>query len=406
MNQRREYASHFLEQSLGLAKGTVEPGAVPTEFVASLAEAMTGSEGSRSPGPLLEESVKEVGRDVLQSMLETDGRVVWKERWPGGARYAACLTHDVDNLSWPVSHLLRQRERFSAKDFLLGVTRLRDPYDNTSYAVQIERRRNLRSSFFFLTEAYDLGPKAKTLASIRNLGWEVGLHGDFGTHDSPEKMAAAVKSLERSLGFPPAGVREHYLRFDFGSTWKIMDDAGFVYDSTVGNTDRTGFRTGLCNPFHPPDGSWRPFRLLEIPLVLMDVTLWGYLKRDEKGGLEDFESLKRSVEMVNGLFTILWHPESFRMRGGRIYPQLLDRLLSDGCFVSSGLGVADWWLRRESPLVSEGKTFRMAEAPRGLVLRFKSKGGEIPRASGGEVKIGRDSASIEAAGGPLEVSVQ
>jgi len=395
-----------LEDSLGLARGSVDPEAVPTEFVESLAEALKGSEGSRSPTPTLEASLQEVGNDIVQSMLDTQGCVVWKERWPGGARYAACLTHDVDNLTWPVSHLLKRRSRFSAGDFVLGVLGLKDLYDNTSYAVEIERRRNLRSSFYFLTGAYDLRPKAALLASMREQGWEVGLHGDFGTHDSSENMESAVKKLEQVIGTSPAGVREHFLRFDFGSTWKIIEEAGFVYDSTVGNTDKTGFRIGLCNPFHPPDESWRPRKLLEIPLGLMDATLWGYLKRDEAGGLADFMSLKQSVEQVNGLFTLLWHPESFRMKGGRLYPKLLDSLIEDGCFIGSGLVIAQWWLGRASPLVAEGKTFRMDDAPKGLVLRFKTRGGEGVKAAGGELRLEKDSWAIEAAGGQLELTLQ
>jgi len=395
-----------LEESLGLAQGSVDPGAVPTEFVEALAEAMKGSESSRSQTPALEVSVQEVGNDIVNSILDTRGCVVWKDRWPSGARYAACLTHDVDSVAWPVSHLLKQRDRFSAGDFLLGVVGARNLYDNTSYAVEVERQKNLRSSFYFLTGAYDLRPKAGLLASMREQGWEVGLHGDFGTHDSSENMMAAAKKLEQVMGTSPTGVREHYLRFDFGSTWKIMEAAGFIYDSTVGNTDKTGFRIGLCNPFHPPDENWKPLRLLELPLGLMDATLWGYLKRNEAEGLADFMALKRSVAQVNGLFTLLWHPESFRMRGGRIYPKLLDLLAGDGCFIGSGLDIARWWLRRASPLVAREKTFRMEDTPKGLVLRFKTKGGEGVRATGGEVRMEEESKVVEAQGGPLEVTLR
>lgn len=406
MDPKRQFASQFMEESLGLAQGSIDPGAVPSEFVGSLVEAMSGAEAARAPEPALESTLLEVGRDVLQSTLETSGFVAWKERWPRGAKYAACLTHDVDSMSWPVSHLLRQRSRFSAKDYLLGLAGITDPYDNTAYAVEIERQRNLHSSFYFLTEAYNLGPKAGLLADMRKSGWEVGLHGDFGTHDSAEKMATALRKLEQVIGTTPAGVREHYLRFDYESTWRIMEGAGLVYDSTVGNTDRTGFRIGLCNPFHPPGKDWKPLRLLEIPLGLMDVTLWGYLKRDEAKGLEDFLNLKKSVEAVNGLFTILWHPESFKMKGGRIYPKLLDLLIADQSYIGSGLDLVRWWSRRASPLLVDGKAFTMDDAPRGLVLRFKSKGGEAIKAAGGEVRSDGESGAIEAAGGPLEVTLQ
>lgn len=401
----REYASVFLEESLGLAKGSVDPGAIPTEFVGALADALTGAERSRSREPALEQSVLEVGRDIIRSILESDGFVLWKERWPQAAKYAACLTHDVDSITRPISHVLSRRTRFSAKDILLATTGLRNPYDNISHVVSLERKRSLRSSFYFLSGTYDLRPRAQQLGSIQKLGWDVGLHGDFGTHDSAERMLDAVARIKAATGIPPSGVREHYLQFDFASTWKIMEKAGFVYDSTVGNRDKIGFRIGLCNPFHPPDENWKPLKLLEMPLVLMDTTLWGYLKRSEAEGIRDFESLKRSVEGVNGLFTILWHQEVVRMKGGRIYPALLDTLLDDGCFVGSGIALADWWLKRAASLFNEGKAFRMDEAPAGLVLRFKAKGGETARATGGTADADGETTMIRASGGPLKVTV-
>ncbi len=119
------------------------------------------------------------------------------------------------------------------------------------------------------------------------------------------------------MGFRPSGLREHYLKFDFAKTWGIMEAAGFDYDTTVGTNDRLGFKVGLATPFHPPDGSWSPMSLLELPLVLMDTTLWGYLKRSEEEGLGDAVRMMNAVEEVEGLFTLLWHQEAVRMKGGR-----------------------------------------------------------------------------------------
>jgi len=56
--------------------------------------------------------------------------------------------------------------------------------------------------------------------------------------------------------------------------------------------------------------------------------------------------------------------------------------------------------------VADGKTFRMEDAPAGLVLRSKSKGGGIPRAQGAEASSDGERATIKAKGGPLEVVLQ
>ena len=70
--------------------------------------------------------------------------------------------------------------------------------------------------------------------------------------------------------------------------------------------------------------------LLELPLVLMDTTLWGYLKRTEEEGFADAMRMMKAVEEVEGLFTLLWHQEAVRMRGGRIYWALLDEIKAEG----------------------------------------------------------------------------
>ena len=84
----------------------------------------------------------------------------------------------------------------------------------------------------------------------------------------------------------------------------------------------------------------------------MDTTLWGYLKKGEEEGLADVRGSMAMVEEVEGLFTLLWHQEAVRMRGGRAYWRILDELGSQKAGVSSGAAwpIARWWRAREVPL--------------------------------------------------------
>jgi peptidoglycan/xylan/chitin deacetylase (PgdA/CDA1 family) len=256
-----------------------------------------------------------------------------------------------------------------------------------------------------LSSNYDLRPLAPTLRTLRERGWEVGLHGDFGTHDSEPKMAEATERLRIATGARPKGVREHFLRFDYDVSWGIMDRQGFVYDSSVGNRERIGFRLGLCNPFHPPGPDWTPLRVLEVPLVLMDTTLWGYLKRDEEAGKRDITDLRRKVSSADGLFTVLWHQEAARMRGGRLYPWLLDELLKDGCYVGSGDEIAAWWRSRAGPMLREGSVLRMENCPGGLTLRFKTKEERKLSVQGGKAETRANEAIIRVDPGNFRMEV-
>jgi hypothetical protein len=202
-------------------------------------------------------------------------------------------------------------------------------------------------------------------------------------------MDKAVERLTKGVGIRPRGLREHYLKFDFGKSWRVMEDAGFDYDTTVGNNDKLGFKLGLATPFHPPDEGWSPMRLLELPLTLMDTTLWGYLKKSEEEGFADVMKSMASVEHVEGLFTLLWHQEAVRMKGGRIYWRILKRLASrKHVFVGSGSDVAGWWRARQVPLklAGGGRLITLgARPPKGLTLILKTRPGTKVKVSSGTV---------------------
>ncbi len=314
-----------------------------------------------------------------RSSLREKGFFVRKARWPNAAPLAVCLTHDVDNIERPMEHILKVKDRFSKADFLRAEKGLISLYDNLELIGEKEGAEGFRSSFYLMSANY---PLEKVRASARKLhagGWEFGLHGDFGTHDSEAEMNKAVERLTEGVGIRPRGLREHYLRFDFAKSWRVMEEAGFDYDTTIGNNDRLGFKLGLATPFHPPDEGWRPMRILELPLSLMDTTLWGYLKKSEAEGFADVKRSMDMVEGVEGLFTLLWHQEAVRMKGGRIYWKILKAIrLRRGVFVGNGADVARWWRAREVPLkvTGGGRLITLgSRPPKGLTLILKTRAG-------------------------------
>ncbi len=383
----RQYVLGLVQENLGLAVGEVDADQLPADLVDLVASAVRG----RSPGnperPYVEEKLNEFLREAMISSLEKNGHFLRKARWPNASPFSVCLTHDVDSIAHTRRHILSTRGRFRTVDLILGLIGLKSLYNNLVSVAEGEKRKGFRSSFFFLTADYSLSELSHSLRMLKNDGWEIGLHGDFGTHDSLEKMKEALDRFLDGTGFIPAGVREHYLRFDFDKTWKIMEELGFAYDSSVGPRESLGFPLGLSTPFHPPDGGWSPMRLLEVPLVLMDTTLWGYLKRSEEEGLADIELTIEKIREVGGLFTLLWHQEAVKMRGGRLYGELLDRFANANCHVSSAEGVAAWWNARAVPLVREGSKYRFRGVPpAGLCLQFESSEGRVPRVEGGSIE--------------------
>ena len=193
----KAYTAGFLEGSLGLASGSLRPGDVPGSLVDELTSAMRGSPPQDSTTPSLEARVMEFLSGLERSALEEEGFFVRKARWPGAAPLAVCLTHDVDNIERPKEHILKVRDRFSASDFRSAQKGLISLYDNIDLIREREAEEGFRSSFYLMSAEY---PLEKVRASARRLkanGWEVGLHGDFGTHDSQVEMGKAVERLPR-----------------------------------------------------------------------------------------------------------------------------------------------------------------------------------------------------------------
>jgi len=384
-----DYVVGFLENSLGLADGALKPDQVSKDLVDELTSVLRGSPPGDTSTPALEMRVIGLLKTLERSSLETSGFFVRKARWPNAAHLAVCLTHDVDNIERPMDHILKLKDRFSKVDFARAMEGKLPLYDNLELIGKREGAEGFRSSFYLLASNYSLSKVRRAARRLHSKGWEIGLHGDFGTHDSEPEMMKALGRLTKGIGIRPRGLREHYLRFDYTKSWNVMERASFEYDTTVGNNDRLGFRLGLATPFHPPDSAWRPLSLLELPLSLMDTTLWGYLKKGEEEGFKDVMRLMSMVEEVEGLFTLLWHQEAVRMKGGRIYWRILRELSRrKRLFVGSGIEVARWWRAREVPLkiTKGGRLITLAgRPPKGLTLILKTRPGMKVKVSSGSV---------------------
>lgn len=83
-------------------------------------------------------------------------------------------------------------------------------------------------------------------------------------------------------------------------------------DSTLGYSDCEGFRCGICVPYPVFNTLTRqPLRLLERPLVAMDVTLAAYRRYTPTEASAALRALKQQIWKHGGEFTLLWHNSSF-----------------------------------------------------------------------------------------------
>ena len=347
--------------------------------------------------------------------------------WPRGQHYAVVLSHDVDDAGRfsprqglrMLGQAISQRSprgmargtyyALAGLGNLLG--RQSDPCWNFEVVMELEAEAGYRSTFFFVPEVgsarrdppYEVDtPRLRDLLSrLRAGGWEVGVHGNFDSYLDPEALRAQREKLERVLGGTVRGVRQHYLRLQVPETFRAQVDAGFAYDGTVGYRSTVGFRAGVAFPFRPFDPTaGRQLALLELPLTVMDGSLFWQLNLEPPEASARTLALLGAVRSVEGVAVLLWHQRVWyekRYPGWRqVYGRAVGYLHEEGlAWVATAGQVADWWLAREAVQVEtisvSGRArrwrYRAGQDVEGLVFSLHQAGAGRVTVAGAEAAV-------------------
>jgi peptidoglycan/xylan/chitin deacetylase (PgdA/CDA1 family) len=229
------------------------------------------------------------------------------------------MSHDVDwRRQGPTyRHILERKDRFD--QHVLEFARTQNPYYNIPQFMELEEKYGIRSTFFFRT-FYEDGIYSDYEQDIKELikgNWEIGLHLDPSSINDINKIKIEKESLERLTNRAVIGNRVHYLRFS-KDLLRYLRDTGFRYDSTICNSKDNIENAGYG--YHDFGG------LLEFPLTLMDAFMFTYMRISEDRVVKIFEMALNHARKQNScwnILTIIWHENVLRMRGGRMYPQIL-----------------------------------------------------------------------------------
>ncbi len=262
--------------------------------------------------------------------------------WPEGKRFAVALSHDVD--------AIRNVSGSSTPD---------SAYWRFHAYCQTEEEYGFKSAFFVvpfpygdkINPDYDITkePLRSTLLEISSRGWEVGLHLGFGSHLDLERIKAEKETLEDLLGRRVLGGRCHYLPFEPDQTPFLMEQAGLIYDTTLGYNEAVGFRSGTSLPhrFLGPDNYCGG--VLELPLHVMDGTLFWDMGLGPRKALELMKRITREVESVGGCLNILWHQRVLDNPDypgwGEVYKDFLRWLATRNAWVTAPGEIALHWIQ-------------------------------------------------------------
>ncbi len=233
------------------------------------------------------------------------------------------MSHDVD---WPrhgpgKEHILSRASRFTPDVIERVLKEGYNPYYGIPDIMEIEEKYGVRSTFFFrpyYDDGSDVCAYSDIIKELVNGGWEVGVHlNDTVTIDSILKQKEMIESL---TGSKVVGARVHYLRISEHDYPKLKA-AGIEYDSSLKHfKDRVD----------PSDMGYKVMSgVVVFPITIMDAYLFTYMGVKESEIINVFKNaIDLAVKHRKQVMTVLWHDSSIEMIGGRMYPKVLEYLVS------------------------------------------------------------------------------
>jgi len=257
------------------------------------------------------------------------------------------LTHDIDLLRWPLlqnssyyfSTCLTSGSKQAIQSLPLLFSNTRK---NIDAIVELEHQLGVQSIFFWLTETgrgafniknadYSLNSKyvSNAMKNIEECNSVNALH-------KSSKSKPIIDELDGPSKLYPVS-RFHFLLFNLPSHGNEIEHS-VRQDYSYGFAEQMGFRNSYSRPFHPFDfRNWKGFSFLEVPLNIMDNTLFTYLKKKpEEAEEEVFDFLDNHKS--GSCISILWHNEYFTTfkyaEWREFYKRILKYLFEENAFTS------------------------------------------------------------------------
>ena len=318
---------------------------------------------------------------------------------PAGFDFTVCLTHDIDFLRLSnhkfdntVFGFLYRASFHSFFNFLKGKISLIKLLKNwravcllpgvylgivKDYFLQFDRylevEKGLVSTFFILpfknrpgidntgqihrsrAARYDINDITPEIEKLLSAGCEIALHGIDAWRDAA-KGREELQRIAQVTGNNMIGTRSHWL-YQCDRSPQYLEEAGFVYDSTVGYNETVGYCSGTTQVFRP----FRGTKLLELPLHIMDTSLFytGRMDLAEPQAMALVEGLIAKTQRLGGVLTVNWHDRSMgpERLWDTFYESILARLKSMNVWFATALQAVSWFRARRSVCFHEVRLY-------------------------------------------------
>lgn len=183
---------------------------------------------------------------------------------------------------------------------------------NVDRIMKMESEADFTSTFFWLVNKGKVDERLSNsdynindvkvrsaIESISKSKWENGLHKSA----SDDSFSVELDKLKTKV----VGNRYHYLKFNPEVDFQKIEDAGLLFDSSLGFAERSGFRNCYGQPYRPFNlKTGKAYNFIECPLNIMDTTFHNYLKLNsadlEKATIDFCEKHKKG-----NVLSVLFH---------------------------------------------------------------------------------------------------
>jgi len=253
------------------------------------------------------------------------------------------FTHDIDqlrsgwfeNIQFELSHFSCKSFWRIPKNIFIKTFGLKDDFHKgMEKMLLIDKENNIEAVSFFLVDKshknadFDITKnKFKSILAEAKKSQELGIHPTYEAFDNEYKYETELNKLQKFTNNKITKSRQHFLRYNIEKTPFIQEKIGIEEDYTLGFAEQYGFRNGITNPFYLYNfEEQRAFKVKQIPLVFMDVTLINYtLKNDFKKVLQFIDNINSNF---NCNFSILFHNSVFSDGKYEGFEEMYQQLIS------------------------------------------------------------------------------
>ena len=240
--------------------------------------------------------------------------------------YNPIITHDVDRFyKWKVfksifgesGRIFRGKSSWSLIEAWNSFLKRKetDPFSNLIEIAELDKNMGFKSVFYFMTTE-ERHPKnindyhindhniLDILKQLVSMDSEIGLHPGILTFNDENRIRDQKIRLEEAVQQEVVRSRQHYLKYEYPTTFKILESIGVKNDSSILIDMSNVKEKDKRSTYFMSDEEGNRMNISQTPLVFMDTH---HMQMKDDVILDILEKSVAPAKRDGGEVMILWH---------------------------------------------------------------------------------------------------